>query len=116
MHPPLNPPSGPLEALEALNLATINVAAFAIALVGGGMFAMDVCNIEELRRKVRGDDGMGGELMGEKWKEMKRLEKEAEEEMEEWMVTVLARKELKDRAKEKADRAASQTSTTVGDS
>ncbi|KAF8444411.1 hypothetical protein BGX38DRAFT_1260908 [Terfezia claveryi] len=101
--PPLHSPSGPLEALEALNLATLNIAAFAVTLVGAGMFALDVTNVEELQRKVRGEDGLGGEVMGEKWRELKRAEREAEEEMEEWMVTVLARKEVKERARRRAE-------------
>lgn len=96
--PPLPPPSGALEALEALNLATLNVAAAALTLVGGTLFALDVCTIEELRRRFRGEDGRGGELLGEEWRELKRKEKQAEEEFEEWMVSVLARKELKERA------------------
>ncbi|KAF8475893.1 hypothetical protein BDZ91DRAFT_197967 [Kalaharituber pfeilii] len=75
-HPPSTPPSGAHEAFEALNLATLNIMAFAITLVGGSMFALDVCNVEELRRK---------------------------EEMEEWMVGVLARKELRERAKRRAE-------------
>ncbi|RPB26551.1 hypothetical protein L211DRAFT_835366 [Terfezia boudieri ATCC MYA-4762] len=101
--PPLHPPSGPLEALEALNLATLNIAAFAVTLVGAGMFALDVTNMDELRRKVRGEDGLGGEVMGEKWRELKRAEREVEEEMEEWMVSVLARKEVKERARRRAE-------------
>ncbi|KAF8428712.1 hypothetical protein EV426DRAFT_282573 [Tirmania nivea] len=102
-NPPLHLPSGPFEALEALNLATLNITAFAVTLVGGGMFALDVTDIEELRRKVRGDDGLGGEVMGDKWRELKRLEREAEEEMEEWMVSVLARKEVKERARRRVE-------------
>ena len=102
-HPPVGPPpSGATEALEALNLATLNITAAAMTLVGGTLFALDVCTIEELRRRFRDEDGLGGELLGEGWKEIKRKEKEAEEEFEEWMVNVLARKEVKERALRRA--------------
>ena len=87
-----------MEALEALNLATLNITAAALTLIGGTMFALDVCTVDELRRRFRGEDGLGGDLLGEEWRELKRKEKEAEEEFEEWMVSVLVRKELKDRA------------------
>ena len=97
-HPPVNPPSGPMEALEALNLATLNITAAALTLIGGTLFALDVCTVEELRRRFRGEDGLGGDLLGEEWRELKKKEKEAEEEFEEWMVSVLARKEVKERA------------------
>ena len=73
-----------------------------MTLVGGTLFALDVCTIEELRRRFRDEDGLGGELLGEGWKEIKRKEKEAEEEFEEWMVNVLARKEVKERALRRA--------------
>ncbi|KAI5801673.1 hypothetical protein DFH27DRAFT_64897 [Peziza echinospora] len=103
-HPPLLPPNGAMDAFEALNLATLNVAGFAVTLVGGAMFALDVCNVEELRTRLKGDDGLGGDMMPEAYKELKRKEREAEEEMEEWMVQILARKEVKERAKVEAGR------------
>ena len=56
--PPANPPNGAVDALEALNLATLNTLSFGMMLVGGGMFAMDVCSLEELRGRVH--EGMGG--------------------------------------------------------
>lgn len=67
------------------------------------MFALDVCDVEELRRRVRGEDGAGGDLLGEEYKELKRREREAEEEVEEWMVAVLARKEVRERARRRVD-------------
>ncbi|KAL7275454.1 hypothetical protein RUND412_001606 [Rhizina undulata] len=78
------PVSGALDALEALNLATVNVAAFGMFAVGAGMFMLDVSNIEELQEKMRASA------------DVQALEKEAEEEFEEWIVGVLARKEKKE--------------------
>ncbi|KAH0607699.1 uncharacterized protein H6S33_002733 [Morchella sextelata] len=97
--PPLVPPNGALDALQALNLATLNTMAFAIFLVGGSMVALDVCNVEELRGKAR-KTAVGEEELAK--------EREAEEEFEEWLAGVLARKERKEeikrRVKEEMDR------------
>lgn len=82
--PPLIPPNGALDAFEALNLATLNTIAFAMLMVGGGMFSLDVCNLEELRQRVKQNTDWDDKA------------KEAEEEFEEWMVGVLARKERKE--------------------
>ncbi|RPA78903.1 hypothetical protein BJ508DRAFT_150727 [Ascobolus immersus RN42] len=93
--PPPGPPgNAALEAVEALNLASLNVVSFAMMLVGGGMVAMDVTNMEELRERVR---GWAGET--EQSGEERRRE---EEEWEEWMVGILARGELKEKEREKA--------------
>ncbi|KAF8243276.1 hypothetical protein K440DRAFT_664224 [Wilcoxina mikolae CBS 423.85] len=92
---PTNPPSGALDAVEALQLATLNVFSFAMLLVGGGAFAMDVSSLEELRAKFKASE------MGEEWEGQNKA---AEEEWEEWAVSVLARKELKDRAKAEAEK------------
>ena len=62
-------------------------------LVGGGMFAMDVCSLEELRGRVH--EGMGGK---------DAAAREAEEEFEEWLVSVLARKERKEEVKRMVER------------
>lgn len=59
-------------------------------VTGGALWAFDISNMDELRRKIRG--GLGVDGSG-------RSEQEAEEDMEEWLATVLARKEDKDRAK-----------------
>lgn len=87
------PPSGALDAVEALNLATLNTFSFAMMLVGGGMFALDVASVDELRGKVRERTG-GGE----------KANREAEEEFEEWVVSVLARKERRDAVKRLVER------------
>jgi hypothetical protein len=78
--------SGAVEALEALNLATINVASLAMVATGGAMWYLDINSMADARRKLRG--GLGVDGTG-------RTEKDAEEEFEEWMATVLARKENK---------------------
>ncbi|OJD17584.1 hypothetical protein AJ78_02335 [Emergomyces pasteurianus Ep9510] len=83
--PPVN---GALEALEALNIATINVASVAMIGVGAGMYAFDINTMEDLRRKVRG--GLGVDGSG-------RSEQDVEEELEEWVVSVLGRKAEKEK-------------------
>ncbi|KMP02467.1 hypothetical protein CIHG_06477 [Coccidioides immitis H538.4] len=83
--PPVN---GAMEALEALNIATINVASLAMIGVGGAMHAFDINGMDDLRRKIRG--GLGVDGTG-------RSEKEVEEELEEWVVSVLNRKTEKEK-------------------
>ncbi|KAF4548513.1 Hypothetical protein D9617_27g044800 [Elsinoe fawcettii] len=75
--------NGSLDAAEALGLATLNVCSFGVMAVGGGLWAFDISNIEELRAKVRkGMDIEGGDG---------KTEAEAEEDIEEWLGVVLAR-------------------------
>ena len=88
---PLSNVSGPFEALQALNLATLNVAAAAMMAVGGTLWAFDISSLEEMRKKIRG--GLGVDGTG-------RSEGEVEEEFEEWVATVLSRKEDKERRRE----------------
>lgn len=57
-------------------------------LVGGGMFSLDICNLQELRERVRG--GVA--------------QREADEELEEWVAGVLARKEIKEEVKRRVER------------
>ncbi|OAX83644.1 hypothetical protein ACJ72_01993 [Emergomyces africanus] len=83
--PPVN---GALEALEALNIATINVASVAMIGVGAGMYAFDINTMEDLRRKVRGGLGIDG---------TGRSEQDVEEELEEWVVSVMGRKAEKEK-------------------
>ena len=54
--------------------------------VGGTLWAADISNMDDARRKVRG--GLGFDGSG-------RDAKDAEEEFEEWLATVLSRKEEK---------------------
>ncbi|OCL10188.1 hypothetical protein AOQ84DRAFT_353664 [Glonium stellatum] len=77
-----------LEAFEALNLATVNVCSIAMMAGGGMLWAFDISSMDDMRRKIRGGLGIDGSG---------RSEKDAEEEMEEWLATVLARKEEKER-------------------
>ena len=81
-----------LEAFEALNLATVNVCSLAMMVAGGTLWAFDISSMDDMRRKIRG--GLGVDGSG-------RSEKDAEEEMEEWLATVLARKEEKERKRKK---------------
>ena len=77
-----------LEAFEALNLATLNVCSLAMMVAGGTLWAFDISSMDDMQRKIRGGLGIDGSG---------RSEKDAEEEMEEWLATVLARKEEKER-------------------
>ena len=82
--------NGPMEALQALNLATLNTAAGAMVLVGGTLWAADISSLEEMRKKVRG--GLGVDGTG-------RTEGDVEEEFEEWIAGILERKDDKERRK-----------------
>ena len=81
-----------MEAVEALNIATVNVMSFAMMATGGALYAFDISGMEDFRRKVRGGLGIDGSGRGER---------EAEEEMEEWLATVLRRKEEKEKVRGK---------------
>ncbi|KAI9668349.1 MAG: hypothetical protein M1829_005553 [Trizodia sp. TS-e1964] len=86
---PSNRPSGPvngaMEAFEALNIATANVASVGIMAAGGLLYAFDIVSLEDLRGRVRVGMGVEGA-------EASR----AEEEFEEWLASVLARKERRE--------------------
>lgn len=83
--------SGAMEAMEALNIATINVVSLAMLTTGGALWYFDIGSMEDARRKLRG--GLGVDGSG-------RSEGEAEEDFEEWLATVLSRKEAKERKRE----------------
>ena len=57
---------------------------------GGLLWYFDINNMDDARRKLRG--GLGVDGSG-------RDEKQAEEEFEEWMATMLSRKEAKEKGK-----------------
>ncbi|KZF20421.1 hypothetical protein L228DRAFT_250107 [Xylona heveae TC161] len=80
--------NGAMDALEALNIATINVTSLGIMTVGGALYAFDICTLDEMRRKIRG--GLGVDGTG-------RSAEQAEENIEEWIASVMARKEDKER-------------------
>lgn len=54
---------------------------------GGLLWALDISSLDDLQRKVRGRMGIDGTGRGER---------QAEEEFEEWLATVLERKRRKE--------------------
>jgi hypothetical protein len=76
-----------MEAFEALSIATVNVLSFSMMFTGGLLWAFDISSLDDMRRKLRGGLGMDDD----------ERENAAEEEMEEWLTTVLARKEQKEK-------------------
>lgn len=89
-HGPKPPPRSPqdksddqLVAVEALGLATLNVMSFGVMLTGGVMFAFDISNVEDLRRRARaslyGPNGV--------------LDEAADQQVEDWIADVLSRRD-----------------------
>ncbi|KAK5106561.1 hypothetical protein LTS08_000681 [Lithohypha guttulata] len=72
--------SGALEAVEALNIATINV-------LRGTLWYLDLNSLADARKMIRGGLGVDGKGM---------TEDEANEEIEEAIASILARKDSKD--------------------
>lgn len=74
-------PEGGMIAVEALNLATLNVMSFAIMMTGGAAWAFDVSSVDDLRemarRSIRGAAGQTDEA--------------AEKEFEEWAANILTK-------------------------
>ncbi|KAI9852297.1 MAG: hypothetical protein M1838_001185 [Thelocarpon superellum] len=85
--------NGAMEALEALNIATINVVSLAMMVTGVALWAFDVASVADMRHRLHRTMGVEGDV---------RTDRDADEEMEEWLATVLSRKEDKERAKAKA--------------
>lgn len=79
-----------MDAIEALNIATINVASLAIMITGGLMWGFDISGVEELRVRLREGLGLAGEG-----------ERNAEEEFEEWLASTLARRDGKKERRER---------------
>ncbi|KAI1772731.1 hypothetical protein F4818DRAFT_137952 [Hypoxylon cercidicola] len=75
-----------LIALEALNLATLNVFGFGIMATGGLAWAFDISSVDDLRRMARRHIGPEGG----------QTDEEAERQIEEWVAKVLLRKDQKD--------------------
>lgn len=94
--------SGPLEALEALNLATINVVSLAMVGAGATMYALDVNTLDDMRRYARRGLGLDGPGTGTGTGTRKEDE-ELGEELEQWLSSVLGMKEVKE-IKERARR------------
>lgn len=80
------PVQGPILAVEALTVATLNVFSWFVMVTGGVLWYLDISTMDDMRRKIRG--GLGVDGTG-------RTEQQAEEDMEEWLAEVLARKEDK---------------------
>lgn len=76
--------NGGLEALEALNIATINVLSLAMMATGGLLYAFDISSIDDLRRNVRTKIGV----------DPSQTDKEAEKEIEA-LFTSFLHKQLK---------------------
>ncbi|KAK6331004.1 hypothetical protein TWF718_003197 [Orbilia javanica] len=75
-----------IDAFEALNIASLGVMSVGMMTVGAGMYLADVVNVEEMRTLLRSKYGLEG----------RKSEMDVEEEMEEWIASVLARKDRKD--------------------
>lgn len=73
-------PRDPMVAVEALNLATLNVISFATMAAGGTAWAFDLLSVEDLRRKARRTLYGGTEA---------NLDEEAEKEVAEWVAKTL---------------------------
>lgn len=82
--------NGGQDAFEALSIATMGVMSIGMIVMGGSMFALDVVNVEELRDLSR--IKFGGED--------RKSDQEVEEELEEWVATILSRKDQKDKGKQ----------------
>ncbi|KAL9095815.1 MAG: hypothetical protein Q9165_001812 [Trypethelium subeluteriae] len=86
--------NGPAEAAQALGLATLNVTSFAIMATGGTLWALDISNLAEMRRKMRGGLGIDG---------ADDSDRETEEKLEEWLAAVLSRKHEEEGKKTASD-------------
>jgi len=79
--------NGAFEAVEALNIATINVLSVAMMATGGALWYMDLNSLADARKMIRGGLGVDGKGM---------TEQQADEEIEEVIASILARKDAKD--------------------
>ena len=79
-----------MEAIEALNIATVNVLSVTMMSFGGALWYLGINSLDDARRLIRG--GLGVDGTG-------RSEKDAEEDFEEWMASTLARKDAKEKAR-----------------
>jgi hypothetical protein len=92
--------SGPLEAMEALYVATLNVASFGMMMAGGALWAFNIAGLDELRaitkKKVYKEEAYKG-----------RPEEAVEGESDHWVTNVLM---MEEKAKKK-ERAAGEGDT-----
>jgi hypothetical protein len=77
-----NQVNGAFEALEALNIATINVLSLSMMTAGGFLYAFDISSIDDLRRKVRSRLGVDD----------LQTDQESEEQIKELFASILDRK------------------------
>ncbi|KAL8821142.1 MAG: hypothetical protein Q9191_007369 [Dirinaria sp. TL-2023a] len=88
---PSNKPSpatfnGPLEAFEALSLATLNVTTFMTMLAGGTFWAFDISTLDELKQRIERKRVIDGRGSG-------NAVDEAEEELKNWIAKTLSMKD-----------------------
>ncbi|QKX63812.1 uncharacterized protein TRUGW13939_10983 [Talaromyces rugulosus] len=83
------PGNGALDAAEAFNIATINVASVGMTALGGAMCALGIDNIEQARVKVR--TGMG---IAEGVPPTAEEEKQFEQDIEDWVGKMLDKKDI----------------------
>lgn len=79
-------PHGSFMAVEALNLATLNVISFFVMLTGGVSWSLDLSSMDDLRalaRRYTRGQGMDGSTGGG------LTDEEAEREVEEWVAKIL---------------------------
>lgn len=79
--------NGAFEAVEALNIATINVLSIAMMATGGALWYLDLNSLADARKRIRGGLGIDGKG---------KTEQEADEEIEEVIASILARKDAKE--------------------
>lgn len=87
-----------MDAFEALNLATLNVISFALMAGGAAGYALDINNLEDMRRFVRAGLQGGSDAPV-------KSDEELEQEVTEWVTKVLGDKFEKELEKEKMKRA-----------
>lgn len=71
-----------MEALEALNLATINVLSFGMMASGAVAYAFNINGLEDMRRVVRSGLEEGGPGAA-------KTDEEMEKEVSQWVVSIL---------------------------
>ena len=85
--------NGAAEAFEALNLATINVLSFGMMTSGGVLYALDINSLEDARRIMRA--GLEGGSAS-------KSDEELENEVTEWVSSVLGERFQKQLERERA--------------
>lgn len=94
-HKPFENVPSATDAVEALSLATLNVLSFSMAVSGGVLYALNINNVEDLRRISMQAFAGGINTPG------KGQSDEELEEIEAWVVTVLGKKAEREFQKEK---------------